>query len=281
MNAPTIPTVPGAPTVLITGATDGIGKETATALARMGATVILHGRSPERCEAARRQVLAAVPHARLETAAADLSSFAAVRTMAREILDRIPALQVLVNNAGVYMTRRTLSADGIEMTFAVNHLSHFLLTGLLLDLLRTSGPARIITVSSIAHTRGTIDPAFLAGEKPFDGYAAYALSKLANILFTVELAGRLNGAGVTANCLHPGVIGTKLLQTGFPAVEGGAASDGAATPVYLATSPDVAGISGKYFVRNKEQRSSGDSTDPRIRRELWAMSERLTGLRFP
>jgi retinol dehydrogenase 14 len=268
-------------TVLITGATDGIGKETAKALARQGAVLVLHGRNPERCAAVRRDILADYPRARVETESADFSSLADVRAMAGRITARFAALHVLINNAGVYMTRRALSTDGIETTFAVNHCSHFLLTLLLLDMLKRSAPARIITLSSIAHTRGTLDLAHLEGETKFDGYTAYAMSKLANILFTVELASRLNGAGVTANCLHPGLIGTKLLHEGFPTMEGGPVASGALTPVYLAGSAAVAGISGKYFVNSKEQRSSGDSTDPRIRRELWKLSERLTGVHFP
>jgi NAD(P)-dependent dehydrogenase (short-subunit alcohol dehydrogenase family) len=268
-------------TVLITGATDGIGRETARALARQGAALIIHGRNADRCEAVRREILRDHPRASVEIEAADLSSLAEVRSLAGRIRARFPSLHVLMNNAGVYMTHRTLSADGVEMTFAVNHLSHFLLTLLLLDVLKRSAPARVITVSSIAHTRGILDLAHLAGEKKFDAYGAYAMSKLANILFTVELAGRLNGAGVTVNCLHPGVIRTKLLHEGFPSMEGGALADGALTPVFLATAPAVAGISGKYFVNGKEQRSSGDSTDPRIRRELWKLSEQLTGITFP
>lgn len=263
--------------VLITGATDGIGRETAAVLAGLGATVIVHGRTADRCAAAREQILRRHPHARVETEAADLAAQEEVRALAGRIIARFPALHVLINNAGVYMRRRVLSPEGIEMTFAVNHLAPFLLTTLLLDLLRRSAPARIITVSSIAHTRAKPDFSDPGAERRYDAYDAYALSKLANILFTVELAARLNGSRVTSNCLHPGVVATKLLRAGFPGVEGSALAEGAATAVHLASAPETAGVTGRYFVNSREQRSSGDSTDPRFRRELWAVSERLTG----
>lgn len=268
-------------TVLVTGATDGIGKETAAVLAGRGARVIVHGKDPGRCESARQGIVRLHPGARVDIEVADFASLAEVRALAGRMRERYPALHVLINNAGVYMTQRTVSADGVETTFAVNHLAHFLLSLLLLDLLRRSSPARIVTVSSIAHTRGSPVFSDLRGEGKYDAYSAYALSKLANILFTVELAGRMNGSGVTANCLHPGVIGTKLLHAGFPAIEGATTADGAAMPVYLAAAPEVAGVSGKYFVNGKEQRSSGDSTDPRLRRELWKISEQLSGVAYP
>lgn len=268
-------------TVLITGATDGIGKATAAALAALGAKVIVHGRKSDRCEEVRRGILKTDPGAQVDIEVADFSSLEEVRGLAGRIKARSPALHVLINNAGVYMTRRVLTVDGVEMTFAVNHLAPFLLTLLLLDLLRQSAPARVITLSSIAHTRGVLDLGNLREEKKFDGYTAYAMSKLANILFTVELAGRLNGSGVTANCLHPGVIQTKLLSEGFPSLDGGTTANGAATSVFLASAPDVAAVSGKYFVNGKEQRSSGDSTDPRLRKELWRVSEQLSGTILP
>jgi len=268
-------------TMLITGASDGIGKETASVLAGRGARVILHGRNADRCEVARRGILKSHPDATVDIEVADFSSLDQVRGLARRVNRAYPELHVLINNAGVYMTRRVVTTDGLETTFAVNHLAHFVLTLLLLDLLRRSAPARIITVSSIAHTRGIIDPANLQGEKTFDAYNAYAMSKLANVLFTMELASRLNGSGVTANCLHPGVIQTKLLSDGFPSLDGGSTADGAATPVHLAVSPDVAGTTGKYFVNRKEQRPSGDSTSPRLRKELWKISEQLSGTLLP
>jgi NAD(P)-dependent dehydrogenase (short-subunit alcohol dehydrogenase family) len=208
---------------------------------------------------------------------ADFSSLAAVRTMAAEIAE-YRQLDVLINNAGVYMTSRVISPDGIEMTLAVNHIAHVLLTHLLLELLKDNAPSRIITVSSVAHTRGMIDMPNLQGEKSFESYGAYAQSKLANVLFTYELARRLEGSGVTVNCLHPGVIDTKLLRAGFPRIAGDSLPRGAETIVYLATSPEVAGVSGAYFISKKQQPSSLQSYDIRLQESLRVVSERLAGL---
>jgi NAD(P)-dependent dehydrogenase (short-subunit alcohol dehydrogenase family) len=262
--------------VLITGATDGIGKQTALELVRRGASVILHGRDYQRATAAAVDITASTHGARVSTVGADLSRLDRVRTLAAQILKRETRLDVLINNAGVYMTERVLTPDGLETTFAVNHLAHFLLTNLLLDLLKKSAPSRIITVSSAAHRRAQFDPANLQGEKSFDGYWSYALSKLANVLFTMELAGRLEGTGVTATCLHPGSIDTKLSRAGFPASLGGSLVRGAQTSVYLAVSPEVEGINGVYFCDMKPAAPSPLAVDAGVRRQLWETSERLS-----
>ena len=201
-----------------------------------------------------------------------------MRSLAAQVRASAPRLDVLINNAGVYHDRRTLTADGLETTFAVNHLAPFLLTNLLGDLLAASAPARVVTVASVAHQSAQLEFADLQGTYRYDGYTAYAFSKLCNILFTYELADRLADAGVTANCLHPGVVATKLLQAGFPGLRGATVIEGARTPVYLATSPEVAEITGTYFVGGRPARSSAVSYDVTARRRLWRVSEQLVGL---
>lgn len=201
--------------VLITGSTDGIGKETALQLAQLGATVIVHGRSTERCQATRDDIRQATGNPNVDCVVADLSSQRQVRQMAADIIVRYDRLHVLINNAGVILLKRQLTEDGLETTFAVNHLAPFLLTLLLLDLLKKSAPARIITVSSTVHYDEQIKFDNLQGERDYYGLGAYKVSKLGNVLFTFELAERLKGTGVTANCLHPGVVATKLLDTGW------------------------------------------------------------------
>ena len=260
--------------VLVTGATDGIGKQTALELAKMSATVLLHGREAARCDAVRREIAEVAGNERLDTFVADLASLGQIREMATKLAQKYDRLQVLIHNAGVFMARRVLTEDGFETTFAVNHLAPFLLTHLLMALLKRGAPARVITVSSIAHQRATIDFGNLQAEKRFDGYAAYSLSKLANILFTNELAERLAGTGVTANCLHPGVVGTKLLRTGF-GMGGSSVKEGAETSVYLASSPEVAGVSGRYFAKCKEAASSPQSCDRAAAERLWELSRSL------
>jgi NAD(P)-dependent dehydrogenase (short-subunit alcohol dehydrogenase family) len=201
----------------------------------------------------------------------------AVRTAAASLIERYPAIHVIVHNAGVYMTGRVLTGEGFEMTFAVNHLAPHLLTGLLLGHLRKSGRARIVTVSSMVHMRAKIDFENLQGEKHYDGYSAYGLSKLANVLFTLELAERLRGTDVTATCLHPGVIATKLLRAGFGSSQGGSVESGAQTSVYLVSSPDVEGVTGAYFVDKKQATPSPLASDAALRRRLWEVSDALVG----
>jgi NAD(P)-dependent dehydrogenase (short-subunit alcohol dehydrogenase family) len=262
--------------VLVTGASDGIGQQTAIDLARLGASVLVHGRNRERAQSAVEAVRAASGSDRVEPVAADLSSLAQVRALAAEVQNKVDRLDVLINNAGVAMRERRLTGDGLEMTFAVNHLAPFLLTNLLLDLLRRSAPARVVTVSSSAHQGGALDFDNLQGEKRFGGWAAYELSKLANVMFCYELAGRLNGTGVTSNCLHPGVIDTKLLRVNWRG--GSSVEEGADTSVYLASSPDLAAVTGKYFVNRRETRSSAITYDKALCLRLWQASERLAGL---
>jgi retinol dehydrogenase 12 len=275
-------------TCLVTGATSGIGKETALRLAMLGATVIIVARDTARGEAAGAEISARVPLAQVEVMTADLSSLAQVRRLAGEVLARRDRLDVLVNNAGVISTRRQLTADGLETTFATNHLGPFLLTSLLRGLLERTAPARVVTVSSAAHKQVRAIP---WDDLPYGarsaGAQAYPVSKLLNILFTTELARRLAGTGVTANCLHPGFVRTALgrdvtgaLGAVLPLVlrfQPGPAT-GARTPVYLASSPEVASMTGGYFVNCKPAEPSALAKDTRAAARLWALSEDLTGL---
>lgn len=260
--------------VLVTGSTDGIGKATALELARRGWRVILHGRSPEKIAQAKREILDAAPEARLDSAAADLSSLAQARALAADVNARFERLDALIHNAGVFMKERRLSADGYEMTLAVNHLAPFLLTRELLPRLKHSR-ARVVTVSSIAHNRGRMNWDDLQLERGFDGYRAYAQSKLANLLFANELA-RRESESLTSNSLHPGVITTKLLKTGFNS-SGANVEQGAATSVYLADSPEAAGVSGKYFADSRETPPAAHALDRDAQIRFWEISERMIG----
>ena len=264
-------------TVLVTGSTDGIGKQTALELAQQGAQVIVHGRSADKARTVRDDIRRATGNDRVAYAVADLASLVDVRSLAQHVLMDYDRLDVLINNAGTFMQERTLSPDGYELTLAINHLAPFLLTNLLLDRLQASAPARVITVSSVAHNRVRVDFDNLNGEKSFGGYAAYALSKLANVLFAYELAERVKAAGVTSNALHPGVITTKLLASGFNTT-GSSLAEGAATSVYLASSPDVHGVTGQYFDKCRAVASSPLSHDRGLQQQLWQISEQLTGL---
>jgi len=260
--------------ILITGATDGIGLESAQQLAKQGHELVLHGRSETKAAAARDAVLAKTPGAKLHTAHADLASLAEVARMAGELKQRLPRLDVLLNNAGVYMAERKTSRDGFEMTLAVNHLAHFLLTALLLPLLKKSAAPRVVTVSSVAHMNGRIDFHNLNGERHYDGFYAYANSKLANALFAAELARR--EPWLASNSLHPGVIDTKLLHAGFD-MEGASVHSGAKTSVYLASSPEVKGISGQYFDDCKITPPLAAVNDVRLAQQLWQWSEQAIG----
>lgn len=266
-------------TILITGSTDGIGKATALQLAGMGANVLLHGRDRKKGRAVQAEIAEETGSDRLELFIADLSSMQQVRSLAAEIMESHDRLHVLINNAGTFQPERKLTEDGLEATFAVNCLAPFLLTHVLLGLLKVSAPSRIVNVASIAHLNGTLDPDNLQGNRYYDGFQAYANSKLAIILFTYALAERLQGTGVTANCLHPGVIRTKLLRAGFGDHPGETPEKGARTSVYLATSPEVEGVTGGYFADSRPARSSPASRDRRLQERLWEISERLTGIK--
>ena len=272
---------------VVTGATAGIGLVTARELARQGARVLGVGRSPERCAEAARQIRQEVGTGEIDYLIADLSSQADIRRLAGEIKDKTARLDVLINNAGGIFLQRLETVDGHEMTFALNHLAYFLLTNLLLDLLKSSAPARIVSVASAAHQGRQINFDDPEGKKKYGGWRAYQQSKLANILFTRELARRLEGTGVTANCLHPGYVKTRIFRTdGFVGWLLRRSADlfaiaperGAETSIYLATSAEVAGRSGLYFVRGQPVTPSRESQDDAAAQRLWRLSEELTGL---
>ncbi len=280
--------------VVVTGATAGIGAVTARELARLGARVLGVGRNPAKCAAAAAEIRAATGNAQVDYLVADLSAQAEVRRVADEILSRAPRLDVLVNNAGAYMDRRQESPDGIELTFALNHLSYFLLTNLLWDALAAApagdtGAGRVVNVSSAAHFGGRLDFDDLENRRRYSGFAVYSQSKLANVLFTYELARRLTGTAVTANAVHPGFVATQFghnnggfLRAALQMVQRFGArtpEQGAATSIYLASSPEVAGVTGKYFVDQRAVKSSAESYDEAAAQRLWAISEALTGLR--
>ena len=265
--------------VLVTGATDGIGKQTAIKLARMGAQVVVHGRRVQRCKDALADIAATSGRNDLRYIVADFSLLDEVRQMADELRRDYDRLDVLINNAGVFMKRRVLTDENFEMSFCVNHLAPFLLTLRLLPLLRTSAPARIVTVSSMAHHRGKVDFKNLQGEKSFRNMQIYSNAKLANVMFTFELAERLAGSGVTATCLHPGVIATKLLYVAFD-LPGDNPSAGAETPVYLASSPEAVEANGVYFRDCAPSHHSPLADDADLRREFWEVSEILSGERY-
>jgi retinol dehydrogenase 14 len=272
---------------LITGATSGIGKATAMGLANMGASVVMVGRDRGRGEAALAEIKEKSGNTSVDLMLADVSSQEQLRRLADEFKEAYPRLDVLINNAGVFRSKRITTADGLEMTFAINHLAYFLLTNLLLDVLKASAPSRIVNVSSGDHGNGTIDFDDLQGEKGYKGAKAYSQSKLANVLFTYELARRLEGTGVTANCLHPGVVRTNF-GSGVSGVFGfmvralrplmKSPEKGAETSIYLASSPEVESLSGRYFVKKAEARSSDVSYDERLARRLWEVSAELTNL---
>ena len=282
---------PGGPmagkTVVVTGATAGIGKATAMGLATMGANLAITGRDRERTECAAREVRAA-GRGQVDVFVADLSSQAEVRRLAGEVLQTCPRIDVLVNNVGGYWNTRHVTADGLEHTFALNHLAPFLLTSLLLDRLKQSAPARVVTVSSNAHTTGQVDFDDLQGERSYSGSRAYSQSKLANVLFTYELARRLQSIDVTANSLHPGVVNTSfgaedpgsLQRLIIPFVRPflKAPEQGAATSIHLASSPDLEQVTGRYFANSKPKRSSKRSYDEATAARLWQVSTDLVGL---
>ena len=273
-------------TVLVTGGTAGIGKATALGLATMGARVGITGRDRVRSEAAAREIRAA--GGQVDVFVGDLSVQSEVRRLANEVLQRLSRIDVLINNVGGYWNTRHQTADGLERTFALNHLAPFLLTHLLLDRLKLSAPARVVTVSSNAQAQGRIDFDDLQGMRSYSGARAYSQSKLANVLFSYELARRLDGTSVTANALHPGVV-----STGFGAEDPATVqrvfipflrpfmktpAQGAATSIHLASAPDLEQVSGRYFADSKPKRSAQRSYDEAAAARLWQVSADLVGL---
>lgn len=274
---------------MVTGATSGIGRVAALACAATGATVVVVGRSEAKCQALLAE-LAAAGNDHCSYLVADLSSQADVRSVAERFLATHDRLDLLVNNAGAIFTERQVSVDGIEQTWALNHLAYFLLTNLLLDVLKASAPARIVSTASDAHLGGRLDFDDLEYRDswPQQGFAAYCRSKLANIQFTLALARRLEGTGVTATCVHPGYVqsGFGLNNDGFMGrlfKLGGtlfarSEEKGAAVIVHMALSADVAGVTGEYWANNKPRRPSKLARDPEVQERLWAVSLVQTGL---
>ncbi|WP_336486850.1 SDR family oxidoreductase [Methylobacterium nigriterrae] len=271
---------------LVTGATSGIGYETALGLTRAGAQVGIVGRDPAKVERAIRAIGAAVPGAVLDPFVADLSAQAEIRRLAAAVLAAYPRLDVLVNNAGAIFDRREVTVDGIERTWALDHLGYVLLTLELLDRLKGSAPARIVNVASAAHLRGHVDFADLEGARSYGAIRAYSQAKLGNVLFTYALARRLAGSGVTVNALHPGVINTGfakntrgLLGFGWGLIRPflRPPAEGAATSLHVATAPELAGVSGRYFSRCREEPSSPESRDEAVQERVWEASLRQIG----
>lgn len=273
-------------TVLVTGASSGIGKATAAGLAALGAHVVMASRTEKRGRKARRAIERRAGNG-VDLVIADLSTTAGVRSLAETVRSRCDRLDVLVNNAALITGTRRVTPEGFELQFFVNYLAHFYLTHLLLDMLKASAPARIINVTSTAHSSGTIDFDDLQCEKHYKGYKMYANTKLMDMVFTYELARRLEGTGVTANCVHPGIIHTGLLRN-YSSVLHLAFNafgkffkkpeEGADTPVYLAASPEVSGVTGKYFKYRAPLGSTPESNDPDVQRRLWDASAALLGL---
>ncbi len=276
-------------TILITGAAQGIGKETARALARMGANIVLVARDRERGEATVSEIQASSGNSSVELLVADLSSLTAVRRLAEDFSATHEHLHVLINNAGMKPpAQRTLTDEGLEVSMVVNYLAPFLLTNLLLDRLTASAPARIVNVSSDAHQ--AVPAKYLAdlnAEKGYNWLQRYSVEKLALVLFTYELARRLDGTGITVNALHPGGVNTQIIQQFGERLRPLmpllgrfllTPEQGAATSIYLASSPAAEGVTGKYFVKSKEKRSAKASYDLTLAQQLWETSERLTGL---
>ena len=278
-------------TVLITGGTGGIGRATAVGLASMGARVGITGRDRGRAQRAAAEIASESGASGVDVFVADMSSQVEVRRLAAEVLSAYPRIDVLVNNVGGFWSHRHVTADGLEHTFALNHLAPFLLTNLLLDRLIASAPTRIVTVSSGAQSMGKIDFDDLMGERKYSGQTAYNQSKLANVMFTYELARRLAGTGVTATALHPGMTNTSfsaedpsrafapLVMVMRPFMK--KPERGADTPVYLASSPAAEGLSGQYFANRQAKKSNELSYDTAASARLWRVSADLVGVRAP
>ncbi len=278
-------------TILITGATNGIGQVAALELARQNAKVVIASRSAAKCEQTVQNIKSAVPNAQVEYIAGDLSTLSGIRQIATQFLSTHQRLDVLLNNAGGYFNTRQETADGLEMTFALNHMSYFLLTHLLLDTLKATaaeaGEARIINVSSSAHKVPALTIDDLQRKKAFRGFRVYGESKLMNVLFTQELAERLKSSAVTVNALHPGFV-----RTGFGRNNAGIVATllsvlqvfaltpekGAETSIYLASSPDVKGVSGQYFVKKKAEAPGKAAQDLNVQHQLWDISAKIAGM---
>jgi len=273
---------------LVTGATAGIGRITAAALAGQGAQLVVHGRNKAKTEATVQEIKASTGNQLISYLLADFSDLDQVRTLAKNFQDRYQHLHLLVNNAGGFFNKRIPTPYGVELTFLVNYLAPFLLTNLLLDTLKNSAPSRIINVSSEAHRQDQMDFENLDFKKGYFGIKAYARSKLANILFTYQLARRLEGTGVTVNALHPGHIATDIWKTNFgligPALKrimglfSLTPEEGAENSIFLAASPALEGVNGKYFIKNEPAQSSPISYDEEIARRLWDISADLASL---
>ncbi len=277
---------------LITGATSGIGRASAFELARQRLTVVLVGRNYQKCAETAEKIISATGNSSVTHLVADLSSQRDIRSLAEQFRTKYSRLDVLINNAGTIAWTRQLSQDGIEMTFALNHLSYFLLTNLLLDVLVSSAPARVVNVSSSAHFGAAIDLKDVQSSRVYRPMRAYAQSKLANLMFTYEMARRICGTGVTMNAVHPGLVATNLPGNGkLPlswianpilrsalAIVGKGAKHGSKTVVFLATSQEVSGVTGEYFVDCAPASSSLLSHDTEAARQLWEISVQLTGL---
>jgi len=274
---------------LVTGANSGIGKVTAKALAAGGATVIMVCRNRDKGQAARDEIVRETRNENVDLMITDFSDLSQIRRLAADVKSKYPRLHTLVNNAGAYNGKRTLTRDGYETTFGVNHLGYFLLTAELLDLLKSSAPARIVNVASEAHRSASIVFDDLNLENGYSGWKAYGQSKLANVLFTYELARRLEGDRVTANCMHPGFVGTNIFDN-VGGLGGKIArlitpfmrspEKGADTVIWLASSPEVEGITGKYFIDRIAKESNPQSYDTAIAARLWEVSERMISRRL-
>jgi len=277
--------------VVITGATSGVGLETAKALAQQGATIVALGRNAERGARALGEIRAVATHPKsVSFVMCDLASLASVRKAATDVASVHSRIDVLVNNAGLVLAKRRETIDGFEETFAVNHLAHFLLTGMLLRNIAASDQGRIINVSSGAHWMGRLPLDDLQASRKYSSFQVYSNSKLANVLFTRELARRLAGTRITANVLHPGFVSSNfgkdngwlstLLLTISKPIQISSAK-GAETSAYLASSPEVAGVTGGYFDKSRQAQSSKLSQDPQAMHDLWMASEQLTGFIYP
>jgi len=275
-------------TVLITGANSGIGKAVATALAGLGAHVVMSSRSRKRGERAQSEIIRKSGNERVDLLIADLSSREGIQGLADSYRNSYDRLDVLINNAAILTSSRRVAPDGYEMQFFVNHVAYFMLTNLLIDMLRASAPSRIVNIASTAHSSGTLDFDDLQSEHNYKGWKTYANTKLANVVFTYELARRLEGSGIDANCVHPGVIHTNLLRNYsmvlnllFHALQFffKKPEEGAATPVYVASSPELEGVAGRYFRNSAPMDTTEESNDRDVQQRLWDASEEISGCR--